>query len=236
MTLEKTFSRAARKATTAAAFALALAGGLPANNNFIPAAQAQTAQAPQAICVAKADMGKWLTDNGQYVLIGADLPVWNQTTHTEEKQRNVFTGDETLQTGYHFRQHTADSFCTFGKISEIKLFDARKNRIDPRVFRGTIPANVNGGIAQMLDKSKLLGEFPALQAKIQFNNDNRVFMTTILLNPSSGEGSFDSMDSNGKLIPGAGGGLVQNASYSKVALATLDKPVQTAPAVPAPKP
>jgi len=228
MMLGKTFSRATRTATAAAAFAVALTGGLPANNNFTPTAQAQTAASPQAICVAKADMGKWLTDNGQYVLVGADLPFWNETTHAEDKQRNVFTGDATLQNGYHFRQHSGDRFCTYGKTSEIKLFDARKNRIDPRVFRGSIPANVNGGIARVLETSAGLGQFPALQAKIQFNNDSRTFMTTVLLNPSSGTGSLNSLDSNGKLVVGAGSGPVENATYSKVALATLDKPLQTA--------
>ena len=229
MMLGKTFSRATRTATAAATFAVALTGGLPANNNFdfTATAQAQTVAPPQAICVAKADIGQWLTDNGQYVLVAADLPVWNETTHAEDKQRNVFTGDATLQSGYHFRQRAGDRFCTDGNLSEIKLFDARKSQIDPKVFTGSAPVNANS-IAGVIEKSKSLAEYPALQAKIKYNNGTRNFMITVLFNPTNGQGSFWGNDASGNIIVGSGGGAIQKASYSKVALATLDKPVRTA--------
>lgn len=226
--LGKTFSRATRTATAAAAFAVALTGGLPANNNFTPAAQAQTANTPREICVAKADIGQWLTDNGQFVLVAADKPVWNTATHAEDKQKNVFTADADLQNGYHFRQRPGDRFCTDGNLSEIKLFDARKNRIDPRAFRGSIPANVNGGLARIIETSAGIGEFPALEAKIKFNNGTRQFMTTVLFNPNTGEGSFWHTDATGKVMIENAIGDVKGASYSKVALSTLDKPVRTA--------
>ena len=227
MMLGKTFARATRTATAAAAFAVALTGGLPANNNFTPTAQAQTANTPREICVAKADIGQWLTDNGQYVLVGADLPAWNQTTHAAEMQRNVFTGDADLQSGYHFRQRAGDRFCTDGNLSEIKLFDARKNRVDPSVFRGALPANTLGSLAEVIVKSGRLGEYPALQAKIKYNNGTREFMTTVLFNPQTGVGSFWGSDATGRIMDSDGGGVVQKASYSQVALSTLDKPVQT---------
>lgn len=229
MMLGKTFSRATRTATAAAAFAVALTGGLPANNNFTPAAQAQTAAPPQAICVAKADIGQWLTDNEQFVLMAGDSAIWNSNSHAEEKQRNVFTGDADLQIGYHFRQYAGDRFCINGRLSEIKLFDARKNRIDPRVFRGSIAATSRASnIAEVLETSANSGRYPALQAKVRFNGDQRNFMTTVLMNTSTGEGSYWSSDATGKIIESAGGGNITNASYSKVALATLDKSVRTA--------
>lgn len=226
MRLKTTFSRATRTAT--AAFAVALTSGLPANNDFTPAAQAQTANTPREICVAKADIGRWLTDNGQYVLVGADLPVWNQTTHAAEMQRNVFTGDADLQNGYHFRQRPGNQFCTYGETTEIKLFDARKNRIDPRVFKGTMPANAANSLAGVIEKSAALGEYPALQAKIKYNNGTREFMTTVLFNPQTGVGSFWGNDATGQVMDISGGGTVQKASYSQFALSTLDKPVRTA--------
>lgn len=239
MRLKTTFSRATRTAT--AAFAVALTSGLPANNNFTPAAQAQTAAtiklpAQMAIgeCTSRANFIAGLQAEGQTPLVVTEVTTLRAVDATWQSRKETFTGSADLSKGYEFEQRINGEYCKVANIFNIKLLRGLNGNIDTAAYapnggyeEGTLNYAINRA-------HKTLGAVPMLQANARALNNSKQYLTVTVI----GKHGFQNHDANiftGAILismPQSGDitadDTVKTANYTPTAVTTLSKPAQTA--------